>query len=76
MTDDDFDIRSFAEEDDLLPSDEAEEEEEKVDSILDEGLPSTPFLGMTPMERMFLSIFLFVDVAILGVALLLATNRI
>jgi hypothetical protein len=33
------------------------------------------FLGMTAVERMFLSIFLFMNVVVLGVALLLATNR-
>lgn len=33
------------------------------------------FLGMTAVERMFLSIFLFMNVCVLGVALLLATNR-
>lgn len=34
------------------------------------------FLGMTPVERMFISMFLFMNVAVLGVALLLATGRI
>ena len=34
------------------------------------------FLGMTAIERMFLSIFLFLNVVVLGFALLLATNRI
>ncbi len=33
------------------------------------------FLGMTAVERMFLSIFLFMNVCVLGVALLLATGR-
>jgi len=33
------------------------------------------FLGMTAVERMFLSIFLFMNVAVLGVAVLLATGR-
>jgi hypothetical protein len=33
------------------------------------------FLGMTAVERMFLSIFLFMNVVVLGVALLLATGR-
>ena len=33
------------------------------------------FLGMTAVERMFLSIFLFMNVCVLGLALLLATNR-
>ncbi len=34
------------------------------------------FLGMTPLERMFISMFLFMNVAVLGIALLLATGRI
>jgi hypothetical protein len=34
------------------------------------------FLGMTAVERMFLSIFLFMNVVVLGLALLLATRRI
>lgn len=33
------------------------------------------FLGMTAVERMFLSIFLFMNVCVLGLALLLATGR-
>jgi hypothetical protein len=36
---------------------------------------NTLFLGMTPVERMFISIFLFLNVAVLGIALLLATGR-
>lgn len=34
------------------------------------------FLGMTAVERMFISIFLFMNVAILGLVFLLATHRI
>jgi hypothetical protein len=34
------------------------------------------FLGMTPIERMFISMFLFMNVAVLGIAILLATGRI
>ena len=34
------------------------------------------FLGMTSVERMFLSIFFFMNVCVLGLALLLATKRI
>lgn len=37
---------------------------------------STLFLGMTAIERMFLSIFLFMNVTVIGLALLLATGRI
>lgn len=33
------------------------------------------FLGMTAVERMFLSIFLFMNVVVLGIAMLLATGR-
>ncbi|MBZ0282115.1 MAG: hypothetical protein K8L97_15350 [Anaerolineae bacterium] len=34
------------------------------------------FLGMTAVERMFISIFLFMNVTVLGLAFLLATGRI
>lgn len=34
------------------------------------------FLGMTAVERMFLSIFFFMNVLVLGLALLVATQRI
>jgi hypothetical protein len=43
-----------------------EDTEEKVQRL---------FLGMTAVERMFLSIFLFMNVCVLGLALLLATKR-
>jgi hypothetical protein len=44
-----------------------EDTEEKVQRL---------FLGMTAVERMFLSIFLFMNVCVLGLAILLATKRI
>lgn len=44
-----------------------EDREEKVQKL---------FLGMTAVERMFLSIFLFLNVCVLGLAFLLATGRI
>jgi hypothetical protein len=45
-------------------------------SPIDEGIREERLvLGMTAVERMFLSIFLFMNVAVLGIALLLATNR-
>ncbi|HEX2620443.1 MAG TPA: hypothetical protein VHL11_09855 [Phototrophicaceae bacterium] len=34
------------------------------------------FLGMTAVERMFISIFLFLNVCVIGFGLLLATGRI
>ena len=34
------------------------------------------FLGMTAVERMFIAIFFFMNVVILGLAFLLATKRI
>ncbi len=37
---------------------------------------SALFLGMTAIERMFLSIFLFMNVTVIGLALLLATGSI
>ncbi len=33
------------------------------------------FMGMTAVERMFISIFLFLAVSVIGAALLLATGR-
>lgn len=43
--------------------------------MFDEVREERHFLGMTAVERMFLSIFLFMNVLVLGVALLLATGR-
>jgi hypothetical protein len=58
--DDSFDF----EEDVSLESDEPEVRHERL------------FLGMTAVERMFIAIFLFLNVVILGLAFLLATGRI
>jgi hypothetical protein len=58
----DFD---FENEENILPSED--EVEQKVQRL---------FLGMTAVERMFISIFLFMNVAVLGLAFLLATHRI
>ena len=44
--------------------------------IEEEAAAPRKFLGMTAMERMLLSIFLFLNVSILGLALLIATQRI
>ncbi len=48
----------------VLPSAEDEDEESEL-----------RFLGMTAVERMFISIFLFLAVSVIGAALLLATGR-
>lgn len=58
----DFD---FDNEENVLPNED--EVEQKVERL---------FLGMTAVERMFISIFLFMNVAVLGLAFLLATHRI
>lgn len=58
--DDDF---SFGEDEEFDYASDARETEQKL------------FLGMTPIERMFISMFLFMNVAVLGIALLLATGR-
>jgi hypothetical protein len=55
--------------------DESEEEEFDFDDVASASR-SEMFLGMTPVERMFISIFLFMNVTVLGIALLLATGRI
>lgn len=65
----------------LADDEEAAEEELDEDffsstRVIDESGGDSLFLGMTAVERMFISIFLFMNVAVLGVALLLATGRI
>jgi len=65
-----------------LRFDDVEEQidfETEEDSFFDDrsGVQSeSKFLGMSAVERMFLSIFLFMNVCVLGLALLLATRRI
>ncbi|HEX2908119.1 MAG TPA: hypothetical protein VHO69_14715 [Phototrophicaceae bacterium] len=54
----------FEEEDDTFAVEDARRQTDKR------------FLGMTAVERMFLSIFLFLNVCVLSLALLLATGRI
>lgn len=34
-----------------------------------------PFLGLRPVERMFLMIFFFMNIVVIGIVLLLATGR-
>ncbi len=60
--DDDFDA---GEEQDLFVEEEAAARRKE-----------RPFLGMTAVERMFLSIFVFMTSVVLGLAFLVATNRI
>lgn len=66
-------LRNTAEDDESLDFDNdigmelVEDTEQQVQKL---------FLGMTAVERMFISIFLFMNVAILGLAFLLATHRI
>ncbi len=56
--------------------DEFESTEDEVVVTETRGGDDERFLGMTAVERMFLSIFLFMNVLVLGLALLIATNRI
>ena len=57
--------------------DDFDEEEDDGPAVLDTASRSGGrFLGMTAVERMFLSIFLFMNVLVLGLALLFATQRI
>jgi hypothetical protein len=62
--DDTFD---FDEPEAEAPINVEEDMEEKVDRL---------FLGMTAVERMFLSLFFFLVVVVLGILLLLVTGRI
>ena len=59
------DTFDFENEDNVI--DMGEDREERVQRL---------FLGMTAVERMFLSIFFFMNVCVLGLAMLLATKRI
>jgi hypothetical protein len=52
-----------------------EEEDEGFFSDVDEQEGETLILGMTAVERMFISIFLFMNVVVIGLALLMATGR-
>ena len=68
------DLRKDALEQDF---DEFEEEEDDGPAIRETASSNGGrFLGMTAVERMFLSIFLFMNVLVLGLALLVATQRI
>ena len=73
-------LRDMADDDDELSIFDDEDEEDDDFAVggtaAGGGSSGAMFLGMTPIERMFLSMFLFMNVAILGLALLLATNRI
>lgn len=62
--------------DDDLGFDDDLDESEGVDFGEDEDLAPQRFLGMTAGERAFLSVMLFLNVLVLGVAVLVATGRI
>lgn len=53
----------------------AEAGEGDFDFAFEEVKEQPLFLGMTAVERMFISIFLFMNVTVIGIALLLATGR-
>jgi hypothetical protein len=68
----------FAEFEELRRSATSTDDDFEVDdSMFDEGRGREEplFLGMTAVERMFLSMFLFMNVVVLGIAALLATGR-
>ncbi len=44
-------------------------------AIEDESTSERKFLGMTAVERMFLAIFIFLNVVVIGLALLVFTGR-
>lgn len=76
MAFDDDEFRSLLDDEDEDLSFYIDEAENNVIPEGDGAEGKALFLGMTAVERMFLSIFLFMNVAVLGVALLLATGRI
>ncbi len=63
---------------DALENDFEEFEEEEDPRLVEREVSTSDsrFLGMTAVERMFLSIFFFMNVLVLGLALLLVTQRI
>lgn len=67
------DLRQHNLEDDF---DSAEDHDLFVEEEAAARRPERPFLGMTAVERMFLSIFVFMTSVVLGLAFLVATNRI
>lgn len=58
--------------DDEIDDDELEMQEVARQTTAEERR----FLGMTAVERMFISIFMFLAVLVVGLALLILTNRI
>lgn len=76
MLDDINKLRNIEDDDDHFSFDNFDPESDaNVIDDLDDSGGGRPFLGMSPVERMFLSIFLFMNVVVLGLALLLATGR-
>lgn len=60
-----------------LDDDFEEIKDEDDDFVIDDRPASRrTFLGMTAVERMFLAIFLFLNVIVLGLGFLIATGRI
>jgi hypothetical protein len=69
------DLRRSASEDDF---DDFGSDDDDAGDFDDDGAVSSRrelFLGMTAVERMFISIILFLNVVVLGIALLLALGR-
>lgn len=64
--------------DELRKDDDSFDFEEDVSLETDEPdvQPQRLFLGMTAVERMFIAVFVFLNVVVLGLAFLLATGRI
>lgn len=73
MTDYD-DLRRIVDEDEEAGDEELDDDFFTSTNVISDSGDSL-FLGMTAVERMFISIFLFMNVAVLGIALLLATGR-
>ncbi len=62
-----------------LDDDFDDADDEGADFVIvegDEEVSKRLFLGMTAVERMFLSMFLFMNVVVLGLAFLVVTGRI
>jgi len=61
--------------DDEIGFEDEEDADDFILNVVDDSPEKRKFLGMTPVERMFIAIFFFMNVLVLGLALLLATGR-
>lgn len=64
---DEVELEDYEDDDLPIDFDQFEEEEETAEK--------RPFLGMSPAERAIVAVFFFLNVIVIGAALLIATQR-